>query len=55
MRATNYVTSKTAITLISTFTLKREIDVIAANFERKKAHICEVVTHLKTGIQYVKN
>jgi hypothetical protein len=32
-----------------------EIDVIGVNHAEKKAYICEVVTHLPTGIQYVKN
>jgi hypothetical protein len=30
-----------------------EIDVIGLNNANKKAYICEVVTHLTTGIQYV--
>ncbi len=32
-----------------------EIDVIGVDHAKKRAYICEVVTHLKTGIQYVKN
>lgn len=32
-----------------------EIDVIGVNLLKKEAYICEVVTHLTTGIQYVKN
>ena len=32
-----------------------EIDVIGVNHGTRKAFICEVVTHLTTGIQYVKN
>jgi len=32
-----------------------EIDVIGVNLSTKEAFICEVVTHLTTGIQYVKN
>lgn len=32
-----------------------EIDVIGVNLTDRKAYICEVVTHLTTGIQYVKN
>ena len=32
-----------------------EIDVIGVNLATKEAFICEVVTHLTTGIQYVKN
>jgi hypothetical protein len=32
-----------------------EIDVIGVALATKDAYICEVVTHLTTGIQYVKN
>src|SRR5262249_48609330 len=32
-----------------------EIDVIGVSHANKEAYICEVVTHLTTGIQYVKN
>jgi hypothetical protein len=32
-----------------------EIDVVAVNQRQRQAYICEVVTHLTTGIQYVKN
>ncbi len=32
-----------------------EIDVIGIRNEAKEAFICEVVTHLTTGLQYVKN
>ena len=32
-----------------------EIDVVGLNHEKKEAFICEVVTHLITGIRYVKN
>lgn len=32
-----------------------EIDVIAINNETKEVYICEVVTHLTTGLQYVKD
>jgi hypothetical protein len=32
-----------------------EIDVVAANLSEKTAYICEVVTHLTVGIQYVRN
>ena len=32
-----------------------EIDVIGINLKEKKAYVCEVVTHLTTGIQYVKD
>jgi Holliday junction resolvase-like predicted endonuclease len=32
-----------------------EIDVIAVARATKEVYICEVVTHLSTGIQYVKN
>ena len=32
-----------------------EIDVIGVDHPNKRAYICEVVTHLTTGIQYVKN
>ena len=32
-----------------------EIDVIGINLEKKTACVCEVATHLATGLQYVKN
>lgn len=32
-----------------------EIDVIGVANQEKRAYICEVVTHLTTGIQYVKD
>jgi Holliday junction resolvase-like predicted endonuclease len=32
-----------------------EIDVIGLNLVKKTAYICEVATHLATGLQYVKN
>jgi hypothetical protein len=32
-----------------------EIDVIGLNLVKKTAHICEVATHLATGLQYVRN
>jgi hypothetical protein len=32
-----------------------EIDVVAVKQEGMRAYICEVVTHLTTGIQYVRN
>lgn len=32
-----------------------EIDVVAINFRERTAYICEVATHLVTGLQYVKN
>jgi hypothetical protein len=32
-----------------------EIDVVGVAHVKKQAYICEVVTHLTTGIQYVKN
>lgn len=32
-----------------------EIDVIGVNLTTKEAFVCEVVTHLTTGILYVKN
>jgi hypothetical protein len=32
-----------------------EIDVVGVALATKHAYICEVVTHLTTGIQYVKN
>ncbi len=32
-----------------------EIDIIGVNHASRQAFICEVVTHLTTGIQYVKN
>jgi len=32
-----------------------EIDVIGVNLAKREAFICEVVTHLTTGIQYVRN
>lgn len=35
--------------------IQGEIDVIAVNNINKEVFICEVVTHLTTGMQYVKN
>jgi hypothetical protein len=32
-----------------------DIDVIGVDHAKKRVYICEVVTHLTTGIQYVKN
>ena len=40
---------------VYTKTTQGEIDVIGVNLPSKVAFICEVVTHLTTGIQYVKN
>lgn len=31
-----------------------EIDVVGINAERKEVYVCEVATHLITGLQYVK-
>ncbi|MDR0233136.1 MAG: hypothetical protein LBI82_13640 [Dysgonamonadaceae bacterium] len=32
-----------------------EIDVVGINSAKKQIYICEVATHLETGLQYVKN
>jgi hypothetical protein len=32
-----------------------EIDVIGLNLAKKTAYVCEVATHLATGLQYTKN
>lgn len=40
---------------VYTTKVQGEIDVIGVNLSTKEAFICEVVTHLTTGIQYVKN
>ncbi len=40
---------------VYTKAIQGEIDVVAVNQNKKLAYICEVVTHLTTGIQYVQN
>ena len=40
---------------VYTKAVQGEIDVIGINLLKKSAFVCEVVTHLTTGIQYVKN
>lgn len=40
---------------VYTTKVQGEIDVIGVNHAKKEIFICEVVTHLTTGIQYVKN
>jgi hypothetical protein len=35
--------------------IQGEIDVVGINAENKIVYICEVATHLITGLQYVKN
>jgi hypothetical protein len=40
---------------VSTTATQGEIDVVGVSLATKLAYICEVVTHLTTGIQYVKN
>jgi hypothetical protein len=40
---------------VYTTAIQGEIDVVAVNQGKRQAYICEVVTHLTTGIQYVKN
>lgn len=32
-----------------------EIDVVAINSNHRKVYVCEVATHLETGLQYTKN
>jgi len=32
-----------------------EIDVVGINSDEKQVYICEVATHLETGLQYTKN
>lgn len=39
---------------VYTTAVQGEIDVVGISNARKEAYICEVVTHLRTGIQYVK-
>jgi hypothetical protein len=40
---------------VYTKTAQGEIDVIGVNLAEKKAFVCEVATHLTTGLQYTKN
>ena len=40
---------------VYTKTVQGEIDVIGINLTRRAAYVCEVATHLTTGLQYVKN
>jgi len=40
---------------VYTKAVQGEIDVIGVNLTAKAAYVCEVVTHLTTGLQYVKN
>jgi hypothetical protein len=40
---------------VYTKTVQGEIDVIGINNTTKHVYICEVVTHLATGMQYTKN
>jgi hypothetical protein len=40
---------------VCTKKVQGEIDVIGINNIAKQVYICEVVTHLATGIQYTKN
>ena len=35
--------------------IQGEIDVVGINIKAKEVYICEVATHLITGLQYVKN
>lgn len=40
---------------VYTKTVQGEIDVIGINRPDREVYVCEVVTHLTTGMQYVKN
>jgi hypothetical protein len=40
---------------VYTTAVQGEIDVVGVASAKKQAYICEVVTHLTTGIQYVKD
>lgn len=40
---------------LQTFFKQGEIDVVGIDSVNKKIYICEVATHLETGMQYVKN
>jgi hypothetical protein len=40
---------------LSTKNTQGEIDVIGINLENKLVYVCEVATHMETGLQYVKN
>jgi Holliday junction resolvase-like predicted endonuclease len=40
---------------VYTKTAQGEIDVIGVNLAEKKAFVCEVATHLTTGLQYTRN
>jgi hypothetical protein len=40
---------------VYTMATQGEIDVVGVALATKHAYVCEVVTHLTTGIQYVKN
>ena len=39
---------------INTKFTQGEIDVVGINYEKKNVYICEVATHLETGLQYTK-
>jgi len=39
---------------LSTKAVQGEIDVVGINLEKKLVYVCEVATHLETGLQYVK-
>lgn len=40
---------------LSTKEVQGEIDVVGINLEKNIVYVCEVATHLETGLQYVKN
>lgn len=40
---------------LTTPDIQGEIDVFAMNLKKKEVYVCEVATHLETGLQYVKD
>lgn len=40
---------------LQTKTVQGEIDVVGINSEGKEVYVCEVATHLETGLQYTKD
>jgi hypothetical protein len=40
---------------LSTKVVQGEIDVVGINLEKNILYVCEVATHLETGLQYTKN
>ena len=40
---------------LQTKTVQGEIDVVGINSEKREVYVCEVATHLETGLQYTKD